>query len=57
MSAAPSVEQVKLNENVSQSVSVSASSIIPPWVHVFVKSTKSTSLRTQGTCYGRCTCK
>ena len=29
------VEQVKLNENLSQSVSVSLSSIIPPWVHVF----------------------
>jgi hypothetical protein len=41
------VEQVKLNVNVSQSVSVSVSSIIPPWVHVFAKSTKSTSLRTQ----------
>ena len=41
------VEQVKLNGNVSQSVSVSVSSIIPPWGHVFAKSTKSTSLRTQ----------
>ncbi len=41
------VEQVKLNENLSKSVSVSVSSIIPPWVHVFAKSTKSTSLRTQ----------
>ena len=41
------VEQVKLNGNLSQSVSVSASSIIPPWVHVFAKSTKSTSLRIQ----------
>ena len=40
------VEQVKLNENLSKSVSVSVSSIIPPWVHVFAKSTKSTSLRT-----------
>ena len=35
------VEQVNLNENLSQC------SIIPPWVHVFAKSTKSTSLRTQ----------
>ena len=26
---------------------MSVSSIIPPWVHVFAKSTKSTSLRTQ----------
>ncbi len=41
------VEQVELNENLSKSVSVSVSSIIPPWVHVFAKSTKSTSLRTQ----------
>ena len=41
------VEQVKLNENLSKSVSVSVSSIIPPWVHVFAKSTKFTSLRTQ----------
>ena len=41
------VEQVKLNENLSKSVSVSVSSIIPPWVHVFAKSTKSTSLRVQ----------
>ena len=41
------VEQVKRNGNLSQSVSVSVSSIIPPWVHVFAKSTKSTSLRTQ----------
>ena len=41
------VEQVKLNGNLSQSFSVSVSSIIPPWVHVFAKSTKSTSLRTQ----------
>jgi hypothetical protein len=41
------VEQVKLNENLSKSVSVSVSSIIPTWVHVFAKSTKSTSLRTQ----------
>jgi len=41
------VEQVKLDGNLSQSVSVSVSSIIPPWVHVFAKSTKSTSLRTQ----------
>ena len=29
------VEQVKLNGNLSQSVSVSVSSIIPPWVHAF----------------------
>jgi len=41
------VEQVKLNGNLPQSVSVSVSSIIPPWVHVFAKSTTSTSLRTQ----------
>jgi hypothetical protein len=41
------VEQVNLNENVSRSVSVSVSSIIPPWVHVFAKSTQSSSLRTQ----------
>ena len=40
-------EQVKLNENLSKSVSVSISSIIPPWVHVIAKSTKSTSLRTK----------
>ncbi len=31
------VEQVKLNENLSKSVSVSVRSIIPPWVHVFCK--------------------
>ncbi len=41
------VEQVNLNENLSRSVSVSVSSIIPPWVHVFAKSTQSSSLRTQ----------
>jgi hypothetical protein len=41
------VEQVKLNEDFSKSMSVSVSSIISPWVHVFAKSTKSTSQRTQ----------
>ena len=41
------VEQVKLNEDFSKSMSVSVRSIIPPWVHVFAKSTKSTLQRTQ----------
>ncbi len=41
------VEQVNLNENLSRSVSVFVNSIIPPWVHIFAKSTQSSSLRTQ----------
>jgi hypothetical protein len=41
------VEQVKLNENVSKSVPDSVTTIVPPWVHVFAKSTQFSSLRTQ----------